>query len=75
MKTPKLTSAQKLAFYKENGYWFGTTPKATISATTKEINREEVFAVQEVKMMTASERVAVEEMNIAMRVKAIKSNL
>jgi len=30
-KTPKMTQVEKLAFYNENGYFFGTTPKATIS--------------------------------------------
>jgi len=51
------------------------TEAATISTTTKEINREETFRVEEVKMMSASERVAIEESNIAMRNNARKNNL
>jgi len=76
MKTPKLTSAQKLAFYKENGYWFGTTPKATLKpAENVVIDRASIFAEEEVKMMSSSERVAIEEANIAMRNNARKNNL
>jgi len=52
-----------------------TTEVSNISANTKEINREETFKVEEVKMMSASERVAIEEANIAMRNNARKNNL
>jgi len=48
---------------------------ATISSTTKEINRENIFKAEDVSFMTASERVAIEEMNITMREKARKNNL
>jgi hypothetical protein len=75
MKTVKLTQAEKLAFYKENGYWFGETPKKTILPNTKEINRAEVFKKEETEWMTAEEKVEIEESNIERRKQAIKNNL
>lgn len=72
-KTPKLTSAEKLAFYKENGYWFGTAPKTTLKV--ENVNHDAFNEVEEVKMMTTEERVSIEEMNISMRANARKNNL
>jgi len=47
-KTPKLTQAEKLAFYKENGYFFGTTPKATLKVEYANMNAfNEVAKVEE----------------------------
>ena len=31
-KTTKLSDAEKVTFFKENGYWLGKQPKLTIAA-------------------------------------------
>ena len=50
-KTPKLTQAEKLAFFQANGYLFGITPKATLKVESVNMNAfNEVSDIEENKM-------------------------
>jgi len=79
MKTIKMTQQEKLAFFKENGYFFGDkkkdVKKLLVPSEKKEINREDIFKVEEIKILSDAERVAIEERNIERRIMAIKNNL
>ena len=74
MKTKKLTSAEKLSFYKENGYWFGTTPKNTISARLNKSNdwMNETKSTIEISTLTMAQ---IQDADENRRVKARKNNL
>ena len=74
MATKKLSPAEKVAFYKANGYWFGKEPKSTIAAPLTRSNNwmYETDSTIEISTLTMAQ---IQDADESRRMNARKNNL